>query len=295
MELANLHISVRPAYPGDYRAIIELLQSTPYSHVHADWRLPGEWIGTGGFMVAESTEGHILGPGNVEACLAIGADPPPAAWVRAAAVREPDEGPALLSELLERIRPYLEEERISEVGWLPRTGWPEQWMYVLDFEHKDEVITYVKEDLRLPEGQRQHPDVQIRPVRATDFPKLAAIEEDAFEPLWRHSADGLALGWRHSTSFDVAELNGEVVGFQYSSTGDVPYAGHLVRLTVHPGAQRLGIGSALLVSALRSYQQRNLREASLNTQLSNAASRHLYEKFGFRQIGYRWPVWQLFV
>jgi ribosomal protein S18 acetylase RimI-like enzyme len=113
--------------------------------------------------------------------------------------------------------------------------------------------------------------------------------------LWRHSAEGLALGWRHSTSFDVAELNGSVVGFQYSSASDVQTAGHLVRLTVSPDAQRSGVGSTLLAAALRSYQQRNLREASLNTQLSNVASRRLYEKFGFRQAGYRWPVWQLFV
>ncbi|HZD10013.1 MAG TPA: GNAT family N-acetyltransferase, partial [Candidatus Binatia bacterium] len=121
----------------------------------------------------------------------------------------------------------------------------------------------------------------------------AAIEEAAFDPLWRHSVESLIIGWRHSVSFHVAEVDGKLVGFEYSSDSDVQNAGHLVRLTVAPDAQRSGVGSALLRAALESYRRQGLDEASLNTQLSNGPSRRLYEKFGFQPAGYHWPVWLL--
>lgn len=294
MEMANLHLAVRFAEKGDAGAVAQLLRSTAYSHVHVDWRLPGEWLGTQGFVLAETTGEHVLGGGTLQGCLAVGADPPPAAWVRVAALREDQQAVSLLSAMLEKVQPYLLEQGVTELGWLPRMGWPAEWLRQLGFDQIDEVVTFVRADL---EGlaELNSSMIRLRPVQDGDFSRLAAIEQAAFEPLWRHSAQGLRLGWRQATSFDVAVLDGRIVGFQYSASSDVQDAGHLVRLTVDPESQRAGIGSALLLSALHSYRRQGLREASLNTQLSNEPSRRLYEKFGFEMAGHRWPVWRLFV
>ena len=289
MEMANLDLRLREATQDDLPALAQLLHRSPYSHVHVDWRLPRYWVNTPGFYLAESKSGS----GSLQACLAIGADPPPGAWVRVAAAGDESPAATVLAEMLQAIVPFLRQQGVQVIGWLPRSGWPAPLIEELGFSHVDEVVTYVKRDLEIPADVRHNDDVTVRGVRSDDLPHLAAIEEAAFEPLWRHSADSLALGWRRSLSFHVATLQGEIVGFQYSADSDVNDAGHLVRLTVSPTAQRSGVGTALLREALLSYRARQLHGASLNTQASNQPSRKLYEKFDYELAGYRWPVWSL--
>lgn len=294
MEMANQHLrhlQVRLADRDDLGAIAEMMKRAPYSHIHVDWRLPRYWLDSGKFILVETTPQHDMGSGVLLGCLAVGADPPPAAWVRVAAVRGKQIGVVVLAEMLREAAHILQGEGVNEIGWLPRERWPDEWMASLQFAHVDEVVTYVKYDVEIPEGIGHNEAVHVREATSQDMPQLAAIEREAFDPLWRHSVESLSLGWRQSLSFHVAELEGKVVGFQYSSDSDVQYAGHLVRLTVAPRAQRLGVGSALLRAALESYDRRGLEEASLNTQLSNEPSRRLYEKFGFRPGGHHWPVW----
>ena len=291
MEIANLRVRMRAAEESDLPHIAALMHNTHFNHIHVDWRLPRHWLGGDGFVVAETTSEHHLGDGVMLGCLALGADPPPGAWVRMAAVRGERNAVPLLNAMLRRAAAYIAACGVDEIGWLPRGRWPQEWMEALGFERVDEVVTYVKGELEVPATIRHNAGIIIRDVRAADMPTLAAIEHAAFEPLWRHSVESLTLGWRHALSFHVAELGGRLVGFQYSSDSDVENAGHLVRLTVSPDVQRSGVGSALLIAALESYRWHNLSEASLNTQLSNAPSRRLYEKFGYRPAGYHWPVW----
>lgn len=294
MQMANKqlrHLQVRRADVDDLSMIAEMMHNAPYSHVHVDWRLPKYWLDTGNFFLMETTPEHALGGGILFGCLAVGADPPPAAWVRVAAVRSRKLGAALLAALLQEASQIARREGVAVIAWLPRKRWPEEWLETLGFSHVDEVVTYVKRDLEIPDEIRHNTEVHVREAVAEDMPRLAAIEREAFDPLWRHSVESLTLGWRYSLSFHVAELEDRIVGFQYSSDSDVEVAGHLVRLTVAPEVQRAGVGSALLSVALDSYAQRNLAEASLNTQLSNMPSRRLYEKFGYKPAGYHWPVW----
>lgn len=295
MEMANLekqHLRVRRAKERDLPFIAEMIHHSPYNHIHVDWRVPRYWFDHGSFVVAESTpDGDKGADGIMQGCLAVGADPPPAAWVRVAAVRGRRLAVELLAAMLSEMAPVLAQSGVSKVAWLPRRRWPEAWLEALGFEHIDEVVTYVKPDLEIPLDVRDNEAVRVRKVRDKDMARLAAIEEAAFDPLWRHSMESLRIGRQHSLSFHVAEVDGRVVGFQYSSDSDVQQAGHLVRLTVAPEAQRMGVGSLLLQAALESYREHSLQEASLNTQLSNAPSRRLYEKFGFKPAGYHWPVW----
>lgn len=284
---------VRRATREDAAAVQRLLRMGIYIHIHVDWRPPGEWLGQAGFVLFEdesaATSRHGKGPGAIIGCMAVAADPPPAAWVRVAAVESVADfghAQAMFAAILVDLDPAIEE-----IAWFLTDYWPLHWLERLGFVPITDVLSYQKDDLsivpfRAPTG------LHIRPLLMEDLPALAAIETAAFEPRWRHDAADLQRAWRHSTSFDVALLGDRPVGFQFSTGGHGN--AHLARMTVDPARQGEGIGAALLAHALQGYGRQNIKTATLNTQRDNTASQRLYERFGFHQTGQTYPVWSYF-
>lgn len=294
MDLANVWQEniyfphVRKAERADAAAITRLLRQAPFMHMHADWRLPGDWLGSPGFVVLpeeDSARSLLFTQESLRGCLIATADPPPAAWVRAAVVTESQE---MLAALLAQAVAALRETAVTELCWLATREWPNTWLPDLGFYQVNAIETYVKEDDWLPEDTAV-PHLTIRPAELADMPTLEKIDHAAFAPMWRHSAETFALAGQQALCFDVAEIAGEIVGFQLSSRTN--FGAHLVRLTIDPQVQRQGVGSAILAHAIRTYQQHGLRHASLNTQLDNGSSQFLYKKFGFRPTGQTFPVW----
>lgn len=303
MELANRWATagagverVRGASHEDAGAITALLRDAAASHVHVDWHYPADWLGSPGFVLVESaapinssfTNRLFGGPSLLEGCLAVAADPAPAAWVRVAAVEDESEVTRLLGAMLSRAAPFLAESGATHLGWLPVQEWPERSLTDLGFRQENVIETFVKETPAILDVDPV-PGLTFRRVRDRDMPRLAEIEAAAFEPLWRHSAAGLRLARNAAFSFDVVEKDGRLAGFQFSTRNRS--GAHLARMTIHPDFQRAGIGRALLRHTLLGYEALGLRVATLNTQADNHASRRLYQRFGFQPSGERYPVW----
>jgi ribosomal protein S18 acetylase RimI-like enzyme len=288
MEIASTpKLLIRPATRGDTRHLLALFQSAKLEHKHADWSFPVDWIGSPGFLVCEQLESDMND--EIVACFAAAADPLPSAWVRLAAVRNGFNAEAILKEMATRISSYLKGEGVSEIGWLQANSWPENLIASLGFEIANWIITYVKFGIPapgIPDGR-----TVIRKAAFDDIEQLADIEVAAFDSLWRHSADSLRAAYYQALCFDVVYLEEKLVGFHYSVSGIDEDTAHLVRITVHPDAQRRGVGSALMEHALQTYKKLGISNVTLNTQLDNVASHHLYEKFGFRRLGERIPLW----
>lgn len=315
MEMANHSLArqatagqVRQAQGRDKPDIMLLLQNGRYSHVHLDWQPPADWVGRDGFAVVER-EGHEGNQASgwreqwfgtwwqpqksrLVGCLAAIADPAPAAWVRTVALEAEEHALELMDRMLAWATSCLRETAVSELGWLVTHPWPLAWLPALGFTQVNEIVTYVKHGLSIPPFITPA-ELSMRPAQPQDLDTLAAIEAAAFEPLWRYSAATLRLVYQQAFSFDVAELNGRVVGFQFSTRSQ--NSAHLVRMTILPQAQKSGVGSALLAHAIQGYQQYNLRYISLNTQADNYPSQKLYGKFGFQPQEQRLPVWLKFI
>jgi ribosomal-protein-alanine N-acetyltransferase len=271
---------IRPAAEADRQALRRLLQSQVRIHVHTDWRTPDDYLGESPYLVAESG-------GRLVACLACPPDPPPAAWLRLAAVA--DGRPARdFAALLDAGLSALGELGAQELAVLEPERWLRGPLQDAGFRPLVDVITYAREDNDIPD--RGAPDVQIRPAQLEDLPALVALDAAAFEPRWRHSVAMLRAAHRAVVSFDVAWLDGMPVGYQFSST--YGRFGHLARLAIHPDYQGRRIGTRLLISALTSLKQHQVVAVTLNTQTDNEASRRLYERFGFHRTGERAAVWQ---
>jgi ribosomal protein S18 acetylase RimI-like enzyme len=280
---------VRTALDGDKSEIYHLLQIAPYRHIHVDWHAPADWLGTPGFVVSEVPDD--LGKQGVVACFAAAADPPPAAWVRLAAIKSGQKPLAVLENMLKHVVPYLRDSGIRELGWFPVRLWPEQWLMSLGFKQVNRIVTFVKECTEVPSLPENR--VKIRDAQVNDMPYLADLEVEAFQPLWRHSEQGLRLAYRQAHSFELAEVGGRIVGFQYSVEGNDRASAHLVRITVAKGLQNQGIGSALMASALEGFRRKGIRQVTLNTQVDNISSHRLYQRFGFQRMKDELPVWAL--
>lgn len=184
----------------------------------------------------------------------------------------------VVGAMLDRVAGSLRDTAVTQLAWLVAQEWPNRHLPALGFAQINQIETYVKYDLDVPQFH-QAPDLIIRPVQPRDFAALAEIETIAFEPLWRMSSDTLALAQRDALCFDVAEWNGRVVGYQLCSYG--ANSAHLVRLTIAPQVQGQGVGSALLAQAIRTAVHDGLRYVSLNTQVDNSTSQHLYKNSAF--------------
>ncbi len=307
MELANLWTrehgnsdGIRVATKSDAGAILRLLHTAVYSHLHVDWHLPGDWIGSPGFVVVPEPEKPAKGNNltaklfpdysDLVACLAATADPRPAAWVRVAALADEKTAELMLTKMLAQVVPVLAQQGVTQLAWLAVEEWPRAILPKLGFSQSSHIETYVKEDRQLPEIMSV-PGLIIRQVFSTDYEALAKLEEASFAPIWRQSAQALAVARPQSLSFDVALLDDEIVGYQLSAKAEA--GAHLVRLTVHPEKHGLGIGSALLKHAFAYYYKRGLYSVSLNTQVENSASQKLYQKFGFQPSRQLLPIWVL--
>jgi ribosomal-protein-alanine N-acetyltransferase len=142
-------------------------------------------------------------------------------------------------------------------------------------------VTYTKRDLSIP--TRGNQQVHVRPAHPGDFPALVALDEAAFDPLWRYVSQTFAHALENLPYFVVAELAGQTIGYLFSSQqGD---RGHLIRVAVHPDYQGCGIGARLLTEAIEFFRTEGAKVVTLNTQKDNTISQRLYRRFGFRPMG----------
>ncbi len=155
------------------------------------------------------------------------------------------------------------------------------------------LYAYDKFDYKVPTQGDQR--VCIRPVRLNrdeqgrpgDLAALLALEEACFEDLWRYNSTTFADIATTHPYFVVAELNGQVVGYQFNALDED--SGYLVRIAVHPSVNGQGIGARLMTEAIRFFQQARVSRIMLNTQEDNHHAHRLYEWFGFirlQQMGF---------
>jgi ribosomal-protein-alanine N-acetyltransferase len=143
------------------------------------------------------------------------------------------------------------------------------------------ILAYTKSDGAVP--SRGNQEVLVRPAQPGDFPSLVALDQAAFDPLWQNTAEVFRDILANYPYFVIAELDGIVVGYQFSSLmGD---QGYLARVAVHPHYQGRGIGIRLLAEAIAFFEKEGARVITLNTQRDNQASQRLYRWFGFELMG----------
>lgn len=151
------------------------------------------------------------------------------------------------------------------------------------FEEYDRlrVLSHSLVDLD-PPRRRPDPRLRLRRARPADRAPALAVDGRAFPPFWRLDEDGLdeAIGATPRSRFRVATLDGRLAG--YAVTGRAGSQGFLQRLATDPDHAGTGIGSELVLDALRWAARRRVTRVLVNTQDGNERALALYHRLGFQ-------------
>lgn len=125
-----------------------------------------------------------------------------------------------------------------------------------------------------------------RPADPAEAPALAALHAAAFPPeeRWGESAIRLMLGLEGAFGFataGAADLAGFILARAVAGEAEV------LTIAVDPGAQRAGIGAALLRAALAEATRRGAEALFLEVSERNAPARALYARAGAEAVGRR--------
>ena len=210
---------------------------------------------------------------------------PPAAWIGGFGVSwtASHEYISLLETLLEQLQKHIIKRGVRYLyysGNDMQNDWLRDILLVRHFTLHRLLYSYDKYDYSVP--STGNPDVNLRPVEKRDIAAIIAIEKACFEDFWRYDALSFEDIAATHPYFVVAELNGNVVGYQFNALEDE--FGYLVRIAVHPSVKGHGVGVRLMSEAITFFQKAHVLRIMLNTQDDNARAHRLYEWFGFVRI-----------
>jgi ribosomal protein S18 acetylase RimI-like enzyme len=190
----------------------------------------------------------------------------------------------LLATLWDAGLPALHQAGVTGAVCLTGESWLREGLHAVGFAQPDRVITYLRHDFSAVPPVVDHPAV-LRTAGAAHAGVVLMLNAAAFVPLWRYE-EATTLNWLLTSDHAMlAEVDGQPAGFALTTCAGLDGYAQLIRVGVHPDWQGHGIGRQLVVDAIQFARASSAVGVALNTQSSNAASRHLYESLGFRSIG----------
>jgi ribosomal-protein-alanine N-acetyltransferase len=210
---------------------------------------------------------------------------PPSAWIGGFGVSwtASSDYISILETLLEQLTKHLIKRGVHYLyysGNDMQQDWLRDILLARSFTLHRLLYSYDKYNYNVP--STGNANVKLRPVQKRDIPALLAIEEACFEDFWRYDALSFEDIAATHPYFVVAELNGNVVGYQFNALEDE--FGYLIRIAVHPSVNGKGVGVRLMSEAITFFQQAHVLRIMLNTQDDNVRAHRLYEWFGFVRI-----------
>ncbi|MBX3064353.1 MAG: GNAT family N-acetyltransferase [Anaerolineae bacterium] len=266
------------------RATMRLVTEAYLVHTHLDWQSVDDWLDDPTMLMLMAWRDNVL-HGVIATSEVLGG----ATWLRLVAVADLAEPAGVLAALWSALRSLLIVNSVREVGVLLIRNWLLDHLPALGFNYGEDIVTLRRygTDILPP----LHDDVRIRPAYWNDLPAVVAIDHAAFGPLWQMGSRSLRYASRMAASFSLAELQGQLVGYQLSTQHSD--GGHLARLAVLPEVQGHGIGGSLLGAMLRHFVRRGIESVSVNTQEHNVQSQRLYERYGFERTMQDLPFWKI--
>lgn len=278
MPRTNDRDSIRLLTPNDQTLVERLLYSSDYVYQRfTSDELP--------MLLKQYPAVGLFSGGSLRSFLLSQTANPPSAWIGGFGVSWTESHAYLkfLFRLLDELTPHLLARRMRYLHYSgndEQNDWLRDVLLTRGFFPYRQLYAYDKFDYTIPTTGNQQ--VNVRPLERRDIPALLTIEAACFEDLWRYDAVSFENIAATHPYFVVAELNGQVIGYQFNAI-DAEY-GYLVRIAVHPSLNSKGVGARLMAEAIRFFERERVLRIMLNTQDDNLHAHRLYEWFGFVRI-----------
>jgi ribosomal protein S18 acetylase RimI-like enzyme len=264
----------------------DLLFRSYRTHTHLDWQESDQWLDDG-----EAYPSRLAWQGSrLQGIIATSAPLNQTCWLRIASISDQADAQQVFSLLWESLLPELRAQSVRTSALLLIRNWIAAYAEPLGFHYAEEIITFRRPSLEIP-FDSPTPGLTIRLTQPEDLTAILGVDNRAFVAPWQMEREELRQAERISASCTVAELDGNMVGYQLST---LYFDGaHLARLAVVPEAQGIGVARTLLIDLLSRFARRGVLSMTVNTQASNTRSQRLYTGFGFERTGYDLPVWMV--
>ena len=121
-------------------------------------------------------------------------------------------------------------------------------------------------------------------MREDHLEQIAELEKQCFSDPW--SLRSITSELNNPLSlWIVAESDGAVAG--YVGSQSVLGEADMMNLAVSPLFRRQGVASGLVEALIKHLKERDVHVLVLEVRVSNEPAIHLYEKYGFVQVGRR--------
>ncbi|HHY36804.1 MAG TPA: ribosomal protein S18-alanine N-acetyltransferase [Firmicutes bacterium] len=127
--------------------------------------------------------------------------------------------------------------------------------------------------------------ITLEKMNMTHLEEVLALERLCFSNPWSYEAYRFELEDNQLADYLVVLDAGRVVG--YGGMWLIMDEAHVTNIAIHPQYRRRGLGELLLRCLMTRAYVRGARRMTLEVRRSNHIAQRLYEKLGFRGIGYR--------
>ncbi len=127
-------------------------------------------------------------------------------------------------------------------------------------------------------------EVKLRPAERVDADVCFELDRICFTPEVAFPRDVFHVLCDTSEVFEVAEVDGRLVGFIAGNFDCEENVGIIVTLDVHPDVRARGIGERLLGTAHEQFEACGATAIFLQVFVENDAALRLYRKFGYTTI-----------
>jgi [ribosomal protein S18]-alanine N-acetyltransferase len=132
--------------------------------------------------------------------------------------------------------------------------------------------------------------IELVRMRRRDLRRVMAIEHAVFPEPWSHAIFVSELALRRGRAYRVAREGRETVG--YVGLMFVDEEAHVTTVAVAPERQRRGVGTRIMLGAMRLALTEGAKRVSLEVAVGNQRAQALYRRFGFAPVGVRKGYYQ---
>ncbi len=271
--------TIRPTRESDASAILKMVETSWRIHIRVAWSSLRHRLRTMPGMVAQDHAG-------LRGFFIIDPHPSELAMIAAAGLRDTWGVRPYLATLLPPIEQLARDHDLASLVYMGYEQWLIDGLQEQGFEARNWIVTFERLNREVLPGASS--SAGLRTAHRNDLAAMLGLDALAFEPMWRKSASYFQEALAHAGSFVVAEIDGQIVGYEWCEV--YQQRAHLTRLAVHPAYQGQGVGSQLLRQAIIDATTLGADLLTLNTQQHNRRSHALYTRFGFVNTHQHVPV-----